>query len=319
MPTVVVTFAPGEEERKVLRDIFGGIAELVILSDLDANGRARALENADVLFVWNPPRELQPDEIRLLRKVRLVQLLSAGADHVKLNLPSSVTLASNAGAYAEPIAEHVVAMILALFKNLSDRHEKMKAGVFDQSNQNRMLQGSSCAILGFGGIGKATAQLLRCFGVRIYAVNTSGRSREPVDFVGTLKDLEHVLRVADIVVISLPLTQATRGLIGERELGWMKDDAVLINVARGDIIDEAALYRKLGSKPSFKVGIDVWWVEPFREGEFRINYKFLKLPNVLASPHNSGFVPGIFVTATSRAAENIRRFLRGEPIVGVVR
>jgi phosphoglycerate dehydrogenase-like enzyme len=173
-------------------------------------------------------------------------------------------------------------------------------------------------ILGFGGIGRATARLMRGLGLRIYAVNTGGRTDEPVEFIGMLEDLKHVLSSSDVVVISLPLMKATRGLIGKQELGWMKPDAILINVSRGAVIDEGALYEHLRSHPRFQAGLDVWWIEPFGAGEFRLDYPFPSLPNVLGSPHNSAMVPGINKEGTRRAGENVKRFLRGEQVAGMV-
>jgi len=272
------------------------------------------------LFSWSPERELQPPEFKAIPNVKLIQLVSAGVNHVPFSqIPPNITIAGNAGAYAEPMAEHVLAMILAIFKNLSDRHNKLVNGVFDHTNENRMLRGSTCAILGFGGIGKATARLLRCFGVKILAINSSGSTDERVEFIGTLRDLEHVLRLADIALVALPLTNSTRGLISSRELGWMKNDASIINVARGEIVDEAALYEKLRLNPSFSAAIDTWWVEPFRGGQFRTHYPILTLPNVLGSPHNSALVSNSLITGITYAAMNVKRFLNHEPIVGVAR
>jgi phosphoglycerate dehydrogenase-like enzyme len=122
-----------------------------------------------------------------------------------------------------------------------------------------------------------------------------------------------------VVVISLPLTKTTRGLIGKQELAWMKRDALLINVARGDLVDQDALYAHLTSYPDFRAGIDAWWIEPFRFGEFRTKHPFFTLPNVVGSPHNSAMVPGTSDEAAQRAAENIKRFLEKEPFVGVIR
>jgi uncharacterized membrane protein SpoIIM required for sporulation len=215
MTNVAVTFPAGSEQREILVDTLGPIAHIAFVSDLSPEERTNELSVADVLFSWSPNRELQPDDYKAIMRARMMQLLSAGADHVPFSrLPSSLIIATNAGAYAEPMAEHILAMILATTKNLFDKHKKLTKGVFDQSNPNRMLRGSSCAILGYGGIGKATARLLRCFGVKIYALNTTGKTTEPVEFIGTLKDLGHVLPLADIVVIALPLTNSTRGLIG---------------------------------------------------------------------------------------------------------
>ena len=100
--------------------------------------------------------------------------------------------------------------------------------------------------------------------MRIYAINTSGKSSESVEFIGTLDDVEQVLRKSDVVVITLPLNRATRGLIGKKELAWMKPDAILVNVARGALLDEEALYTHLKSHPTFLAGVDTWWEEPLR-------------------------------------------------------
>ena len=99
----------------------------------------------------------------------------------------------------------------------------------------------------------------------------------------------------------------------------MKPDATLVNVARGAIVDERALYEHLAANPGFSAGLDAWWDEPRGGGQFHTSYPFFDLPNVLGSPHNSGDVPGIEEFAARRAAENVRRFLRGEPVSGVAR
>jgi len=160
---------------------------------------------------------------------------------------------------------------------------------------------------------------MRAFGARIYAVNRTGRSSEPAEFVGTLADLDRVLAAADVLVISLPLTLATRGLLGSRELSLMKPAAIVVNVARGPIIDQRALYEHLSTHPQFSAGIDTWWDEPAADGAFRADYPFFDLPNVLGSPHNSSIVPGTMLGAARLAAQNVRRYLRGEAVTGVVR
>jgi len=320
MTNILVIFDPGRGQRAILTNILGRLGRVVFVTDLSSEDRARELASADVLLSWSPARELRSDEFKTLTRARMMQLLSAGADHVPYPmLPPGLAIASNPGAYAEQMAEHVLAMILAVTKNLLDRHEKLTKGIFDQIKENRMLRGSTCAILGFGGIGKATARLLRCFGVEIYGVNTTGKTDEPIKFIGTLKDLEMVLRLANIVLIALPLTNSTRGLIGKRELDWVRDDAILVNVARGEIIDEGALYQKLKAFPNFTAAIDAWWIEPLSHGEFHTKYPFFELPNVLGSPHNSGNVHGAFVKGAAFAAENVKRFLKHEPVFGIVR
>lgn len=320
LPHIVVTHHVSATRKEQFRYLFKNQATVCFLNDLMTEERAQALADADVLLSWNPGRELKAREFGFLKKLHMVQLLSVGADHVPFReFGRDVIIASNIGAYSEPIAEHVLAMALSLGKNLFREHLNLAQGEFSQERMNTMLHGSICGILGFGGIGKATARLMRCLGLRIYAVNTSGRTGEPVNFIGTLRDLGKVLALSDILVVSLPLTKSTRGLIGNRELEVMKPDAILVNVARGDIIDEAALYHHLVSHRDFRAGIDAWWFEPFGEGRFRTRFPFFTLPNVLGSPHNAGIVPGMNEEGTRLAVENVKRFLAGEPVVGMVR
>jgi glycerate dehydrogenase len=99
----------------------------------------------------------------------------------------------------------------------------------------------------------------------------------------------------------------------------MKSTAILVNVARGAIIDEGALYDHLRTNPQFCAGIDAWWQEPFGDGSFATNHPFFELPNVIGSPHNSALVPGTLYRAARQAAANARRFLLGEPVAGVAR
>src|SRR2546429_2066588 len=317
---IVVTYNASPEQKALLLEVLGSLATLTFLNEIQSAQREQTLERADVLLSWNFPREILPHEYPRLQHVKFIQLISAGADHLPFaELPSQIIVASNPGAYATPMAEHVMAMTLALAKRLLIEHQKLKNGEFDQFTPNRMLSGMTAGILGFGGIGRATAHLMRAFGTRIYALNQSGKSSEPLDFIGTLHDLEHVLRASDVVVVSLPLTRATRGLIGKEELAWMKPDAILVNVARGAILDEEALYSHLKSHPTFMAGIDAWWTEPFIHGTFRMEYPFLDLPNVLGSPHNSAVVSNVILDATRQAAANVKRFLKGEKVLWIAR
>jgi phosphoglycerate dehydrogenase-like enzyme len=210
-----------------------------------------------------------------------------------------------------------MAMTLSLAKHLPAEHAALASGRFNRPATSRTLRGAVCAIIGFGGIGQATARLMRAFGARIHAVNSTGHTTEPVEWAGTLADLDQVLAAADVLVIAIPLTSATRSLIGPRELGLMKPSATLVNVARGEIVDEKALYEHLRATPQFSAGIDAWWHEPSGGAEFRTDYPFFELPNLLGSPHNSGSVPGTLPFAGRRAAENVRRFLLGERVAGI--
>lgn len=318
--TVAVAARARPEVRTAYREVLDPVGEVAFLHGLEPRARRSALERAVALVTWDPRRELEEAERPLLAGLELVQLLSAGADHLRFaELPGHLVVASNVGAYAEPVAEHALAMALALAKRLPQNHAQLARGVFRAQGRSRAVQGSTVAVLGLGGIGRATARRFRALGARVLAINTSGRTDEPVEFCGTLADLDRVLGEADITVVCLPLTRATRGLIGRRELALMKPDAILVNVARGAIVDEEALFEHLRRHPEFSAGIDTWWDEPPAGEPFRPRFPFFELPNLLGSPHNSPLVPGIEVTAARRAAENVRRYLAGEPVQGLVR
>ncbi len=320
-PLIAVGFRVSPEVRALVEDRLSSLAKIVFLKERENDEQpSDLLASIEILITWNPWRELGDDGVEAMRELRFVQLISAGADHIRFrDLPASVVVAGNPGAYAEAMAEHIVGMVLALAKRLPQHHAELARGEFDQRTRSRSLKGAVCGIIGFGGIGKATAHLLRAFGAEIVAVNSTGRTDEPVKLAGTLTNLDEVLRMSDIVVISLPLTRETRGLIGRRQLELMKRDAILVNVARGAIVDEEALYRHLQTHPDFMAGIDAWWDEPHGREPFRTKFPFFDLPNVLGSPHNSALVPGFELGATQLALENVERYLRGQTVRGVVR
>ena len=313
MKKIVVTFNVKDSQKQFIDAYMDNDAEIKYLSDFNEKEIPIILEDADILFAWNPPKELPDYDFSTLTKLKFVQVLSAGYDHIDFSrYPAGCKIASNKGAYAEPMAEHILAMVLALAKKLFIKHNKMSLGEFNQWETNISIKDSVFGILGYGGIGKAAAKLIRPFGSKIYAVNSSGKTNEKVDFIGTLDDLKFILENSDIIIISLPLISSTENLIGKKELELMKPDAILINVARAQIINEGALYNHLKTHPDFFAGIDTWWVEPFSDGEFKVNYPFFELPNLLGSPHNSPLVPGIMMEGIRRALENINLFIKGK-------
>lgn len=308
---ILVAYVADDDERAVYRDEFAGVAEVAYLPKGPEDERAALLRRADVVLSWEIESELSPHEYGLLASVRLLQCVGAGIDHVPFDaLPADLIVAGNGGAYGEPMAEHVLAMTLALAKRLAEEHAALERGEFNMMKLNRALRGATCAILGFGGVGRATARLMRGLGMRILAISRSGRTDQDVDFIGTLNDLETVLRQADVIALTLPLNRETDGLLGARELAWTKPDAILVNVARARLIDRQALLERLENFPAFRAGIEVWWAEPHHGKKFA-DAPFLDLPNVVAAPHNSSMVPGILAHGARLAAENVRRFLAG--------
>lgn len=318
---ITVTYHATDEEKSVIYDILAG-ENLFFLQDVkDIKEKQKILLETDILLSWNPTLELKDIEINVLQNLQFVQLLSAGYDHLNFNYFSKKTIiASNQGAYAKPMAEHALAMILALAKKLTKYHNLLSKGVFDQLNSvTRYIHGSNLGIIGYGSIGKETAKLMQPFDVNVYAINTSGKTDDDIAFIGTLQDLDIVLKNSDILLISIPLNKETQALIGKRELELMKSDAILINVARGDIIIEKDLYEHLRTHPEFSAGIDAWWIEPFKYGKFEIHYPFFELTNFIGSPHNSSVVPNSLIDGAKQAAINVKRFINKEVIKGLIK
>ncbi len=312
-PTVAVTYDFRPRERAVLADALAGIAEPVFIADLDPAGRAAALSGAATVLARNTNTELTPHEAALLASAKLIQFMTAGIDFVKLSLlPAGVPIASNGGAYAGPMAEHALGMVLAGAKRLIVEHQALARGEFNQHTRNRALAGGTCGILGFGGIGEACARLFRALDMKIFAINRRGASDDRTDWIGTMHQIDRLLAASDVVIVATPLTPQTQGFIGARELAAMKPTAILVNLARGEVIQEDALYAHLTTHPDFIACIDAWWVEPERQGSFRMDHPFMTLPNVIGSPHNSASVPGMTEAAIRRAVINIRRVLGGE-------
>jgi phosphoglycerate dehydrogenase-like enzyme len=317
---LVVTFEVNERGRATIAEALGDAADVIYLANVEDSARPDVLGCAGALLARNTANELRPDELPLIRKARLIQFISAGIDFIPVHeLPEEVPVATNGGAYAEPMAEHALAMALAAAKRLFVEHQNLLQGQFHQFTSNKMLAGGICGVFGFGGVGMATARIMRCVGMRIHAINRRGATTEPVDWIGTPDRLNELLTASDVLVISAPLTRLTERAIGASELLLMRDDAILVNVARGEIVDEVALYAHLRANPRFTACIDAWWVEPIRHGEFRMSQPFLQLPNVIGSPHNSASLSTSYEVGLRRATANCRRALTGETPLHLLR
>src|SRR2546426_8542749 len=184
------------------------------------------------------------------------------------------------------------------------------------------LAGKTLGILGYGRIGHALARRARAFDMDVCAIrrDVTRSDAEGLAFLGGPDALDEVLRRADYLAITLSLNDATRDLLGERELGLMKPTAVLVNVARAEIVDEDALYRALVDKRLGGAALDVWYRYPKEAGPtLPARRPFHELANVLMTPHVSGWTEGMLAARATLIAENIRRTARGEPPLNLIR
>ncbi|TLZ64343.1 MAG: hydroxyacid dehydrogenase [Methanobacteriota archaeon] len=317
-PVVLLAVPMGEERRELALETLGSFAEVLVRADLSDEALARRAPEIDVLVTGGFPREI-PDAVwPRMTRLRLLQTLAAGVDHLPYDrIPARVTIASNAGAHRIAIAEHSMALLLAAAKNVVRHTEAIRAGRFPQDLMGKSVRGKTLGVVGLGGIGGEAARLAVGLGMRAVGINRHGASDAPVAWAGTMSDLDRLLRESDFVLLSIPLTRHTLGIIGARELGLMRRDAVLINIARGKLIRERDLYEHLRANPEFVAALDVWWAYPKGEGR-PFTEPFHELPNVVMTPHVAWAVPEQSARSLEAALENVVRFLRGEPPRNVV-
>ncbi len=201
------------------------------------------------------------------------------------------------------------------------RENRWASSVYEQDrSQVANLQGATVGIVGYGHIGSRVSPLMRAFGARVAAV-----SRSPIDngeglpWSGSLDDLEQLLTESDVIVLCLPLTDQTRGLIGSSQLDTMGPDAVLVNVSRGPLVDEVALYEALAERRLGGAVLDVWYQYPAAGSSGTPSTRpFANLTNVLMTPHISGVTRQTFDGRVSDITANIRRLAAGQDLRNVV-
>ena len=284
----------------------------------------RAIALADALIVRNRTT-VDAALLAAAPRLKVVGRLGVGLDNIDLAACAArgIEVIAATGANARSVAEYVIATALMLRRDVYRASAAVAAGEWPRAALSRghELAGSALGIVGFGSIGRLLAALSRALEVRVLAFDNAIGPQAPAwaDCGAVFRPLDDLLREADIVSLHVPLAPDTRRLIDARRLALMKPDAILVNVARGAIVDEHALYRHLIAHPRFCAGIDAWWHEPKPRSPFRSDLPFLELPNVLGSPHNSAVVPGVLLGAARKAAQNVRQYLRGERVTGVMR
>jgi phosphoglycerate dehydrogenase-like enzyme len=246
-------------------------------------------------------------------KVRLVQLLSAGYDEVDVALAGRLGLpvATNGGANAPSVAEHVILLILASYRHLTEVAAMVRRGAWASSFTTARLTyeigGKTIGLVGLGNIGRALARRLRGFEATLLYYDVRRLDPEAEEELGLVYcDLPTVLSQADIVTLHLPLTPETRHLIGEAELALMKPTALLVNAARGGLIDEAALAKALTGKKILGAALDVLSQEPPPPG-----HPLLDLRNCLITSHCAGPTFDSWPRRFQNGFANIARVLQG--------
>ena len=255
---------------------------------------------------------LKADTLRALPDLRFIAIAATGMNNVDLDVASElgIVVKNVAGYSTSSVAEATLTFALSLFKNTAYFDHYFKGGAYSKTEDIfhfgrpvRQLKGSKWGVIGMGAIGREVAHLASAFGCEVAYTSTSGAIRQE-DYPH--KPLEELLGWADIISIHCPLTPATKGLIGEKELKTMKPTSIIINVARGGIIDEEALAKALNDKVISGAGLDVFSREPLHESPL---YDLADNYSLVASPHTAWASDEARKVLIQCIADNIREYL----------
>ncbi|MEX1181862.1 MAG: D-2-hydroxyacid dehydrogenase [Gemmatimonadota bacterium] len=273
-----------------------------------------AMRGAEIYFGLGLPRGLLLAALEPPSRLRWIHSGSAGVASLLQPelIDADIVVTNSAWIHAPPMAETVMGMILHFARGLdiatdaqgrrewaADRFAALDSGI-------REVAGTTLGILGYGGIGREIARRARAFDMRIIATRRTNRPAEHAEILSGEDALDQLLEQSDFLVVSVPSTPATRGLIGERELARMKDGALFINVARGEVTDEEALVRELERGRLRGAALDVFTQEPLPATS-----PFWSLPNVLILPHTSPTTDRFWDRETDLMLNNLEQYLAG--------
>jgi phosphoglycerate dehydrogenase-like enzyme len=288
-----------------------------VRADSDAEVLER-IPDADVVFGgW-----LKPEHITAARRARWIHSQAAGVGNLMFPemIASSIEVTNSRGNSSATIAEHVIAVTLALLRDLPLAWRRQSERVwaqdeFDADAPIRTLRGARVLIIGLGSIGGEAGRLGAAFGAHVVGIRRRPGGSLPAGVAAVLTPdrLHDELPLADVVVLAAPQTPATTHLIGDRELATMKPGAVLVNVCRGTLVDEAALVRALEAGRLRGAALDVFEREPLPPDS-----PLWARTDVLMTPHVSGFHPEYWSVIIRMFSNNLRRFAAGEPLVNPV-
>jgi phosphoglycerate dehydrogenase-like enzyme len=272
------------------------------------------LAKAHVLFAFNFPVEW----VDRAPNLRWVQLASAGSDHMfsagLFTRKPGLLVTTASGVHEVPISEHIVGMVLYFSRGFDLAALNQAAHKWDRYRPLEAY-GQTVCLVGYGAIARRAAALLKALGMRVVAVRASitepvaGAEGEPVERFYPAAALDEALAQAEYVVLAAPRTAQSEHMIGARQFAAMKRDAVLVNISRGALVDEAAMVEALRDGTIRGAGLDVFEEEPLPESS-----PLWDMPNVLITPHVSGVNPHYNSRVTELFRDNLARFIAGEPL-----
>jgi phosphoglycerate dehydrogenase-like enzyme len=268
------------------------------------------IRDADAVINIRSTSRFTDEVFRQCPRLRLVSLWGTGTDNVDLAAAAKhgVTITNTPGVSAFSVAEHALALMLAAARAIPAQDAAVRDGAWPRG-QGIELRGKTLGIVGLGAIGRRFAELGGAIGMRVVAWTMHPNAALGIE----LLEFDHLLRSSDVVSVHLRLSPQTVGIIGPREFALMKPTALLINTARGAIVDEAALVAALSTKRIAAAGLDVFATEPLPPG-----HPLTKLSNAVLTPHSAGITPEALEAGLQMAIENVWSFLAGHPANVVV-
>jgi phosphoglycerate dehydrogenase-like enzyme len=309
---------------KIIREILGDTAEVVV-SDGTLKSMLDLGRDVDVVAANRVSREF----IEAAPNLRMIQTFTAGVeniDHSAVKERRNIILC-NSHINAIEVAEYAITLLLTVAKNIIPNDRELRKGdwvyAFGGPRPNVEIRHKTCFILGLGNIGVEIAKRLRSFDVTLYAATRSGVSRQSdlVDRLVKIDEARSLIEDSDFIILSLPLTPESQGLVDDTFISWMKPSSILVNISRGPIINEKALFSALKENRIRGAGLDVWWRYPPTWGGKGIppsDMPFQELDNVVVSPHRAGYSETTEREYFQFAGENILRFIHGETPLNIV-
>ena len=307
---ILESLGVGEEELLSLEKPFleKGVEFVHYDRSLDENVLLSELDGADAAIIANMP--FPSSVIAKSSALKFIDVAFTGTDHVGLDAAKKKGIAvSNASGYSnEAVSELVLGMVLSFMRNISKVEERCRNGKDKTGLVGNEVKGKTVGIVGLGKIGRRTAEIFNCLGAKILACSRSKHSDAP-PYVREV-EMDELLASSDIIVLHCPLTPETRGLIGEKELERMKSSAILVNVARGPVVDEKALCEALEKGEIRGALVDVFDKEP----PLSLDTPLLSAPNTLLTPHVAFATKESMSLRAEIVFENLRAWMKGQQI-----
>jgi phosphoglycerate dehydrogenase-like enzyme len=317
MPSRIVVIAPSADVKPIAEEMAPLGFETLVFEATDPAYR-EALVGASYMVCY-PNVPLGPEFHAGAGMVKLIQLLSAGYDKVDLDAAraAGVPVCNNGGANAISVAEHAIMLMLTVARRVLWQHDNVSSGRWRGNGPApRMyeLSGKTLGIIGLGNIGKKVAIRAQAFGMNVHYCDIVRLSEDREDQLGVrFRLVREILSECDVVSLNVPLNESTHHMIGADELALMKPSAILVNTARGPVIDEQALYKHLSERKIFGAGLDVFDQEPPSADN-----PLFTLDNVVLTAHFAGPTWDNHVARFRNAFDNVQRVERGEKPLWIV-